>query len=268
MSRFLLKEVPPNPYAEMMDEHDEPFGEKSTYSGIVVEDDGKPKLVFSDAHTPFDHPGYLPFLVDTYKRYGCGQTLNLGDQTDQHMFSRFKPEAIAKGAVEEYTAARKKSRKYFDAFENGYLCVSNHDLRFIRKAAEVGVPEFFMRTFGDLYGVPKTWQIGETITINNVLYMHGEGWGDQDGARKAAKQNGMSVCLGHFHSKAGCDYVANERNLWFGMYVGCGVDRKAYALAYAKNDKEKQILGCGIVYDSKHAEFVPMGESYFRSYHK
>jgi hypothetical protein len=231
----------------------------------AIKAEDKPILVYGDAHVPFDHPGFLPFLVDTYDKYRCGLVVNIGDQTDQHVFSRYTPEAIAKGAMEEYELAKARTEEYFKAFKRGYLCKSNHDLRYVKKAASVGIPELFLQSFKALYGVPAGWEIADSFIINEVLFMHGEGWSGETGALRAAQRNGMSVCIGHWHGLAGCLSTANERNLWFGMNVGCGVDRQAYAFAYGKHDVKKPILGCGIVYDGAHAEFVPMPARYFRS---
>ena len=49
------------------------------------------------------------------------------------------------------------------------------------------------------------------------------------------------------------------------MNVGCGIDIDAYAFAYGKYDKNRPTLGCGIVFDSGNAIFVPMGKEYFRN---
>jgi len=39
--------------------------------------------------------------------------------------------------------------------------------------------------------------------------------------------------------------------------VGCLIDEESYAFAYAKTNKKKNILGCGIVHDETYAEFIP-----------
>jgi hypothetical protein len=225
-----------------------------------------PKLIFADVHAPFDHPGFLPFLIDTYKREGCEVVVDLGDRTDQHMFSRFTPEAVAMGALEEYEKACARTRMYFDAFPVGYLCESNHDFRYIRKAAkDAGIPEMFLKSYRELFYVPDAWQIGEEFVLDDVMYMHGEGYSGETGAKRAALDNCMSVCMGHWHGLAGVQYKANARKLFFGMQVGCGIDRVKYAFAYGKHSKDKPILGCGIVYSSTDARFVSMPSSYFRS---
>ena len=49
------------------------------------------------------------------------------------------------------------------------------------------------------------------------------------------------------------------------MNVGCGINVDAYAFAYGKHAKMKsQCWGCGIVYDSHTALFIPMGEKYMK----
>ena len=47
-------------------------------------------------------------------------------------------------------------------------------------------------------------------------------------------------------------------NLMFAMQVGCGVDRKAYAMAYGKNFKKPQ-LNCGVVLEGgRYGVIEPM----------
>jgi hypothetical protein len=53
-------------------------------------------------------------------------------------------------------------------------------------------------------------------------------------------------------------YSASDRDMIFGMNVGCGVDVDAYAMAYGKVYSKKPTLGCGVVIDGKIALFLPM----------
>jgi hypothetical protein len=72
----------------------------------------------------------------------------------------------------------------------------------------------------------------------------------------------MSCAIGHSHSFGGVQYSANSRDTVFGINVGCGVNRDAYAFAYGKYSKQKETLGCGIVLNNQSAIFVPMGKEY------
>ena len=55
----------------------------------------KPVGVFSDPHIPFNHPNYLQFIKDTFKKYHVGQVVCLGDLIDNHAISRHQTETCA-----------------------------------------------------------------------------------------------------------------------------------------------------------------------------
>ena len=56
----------------------------------------------------------------------------------------------------------------------------------------------------------------------------------------------MSTVQGHVHTQSYTEWMVGTKSKIFGMQVGCGIDRKSYAMAYAKNFK-KQAIGCGVV---------------------
>lgn len=56
----------------------------------------------------------------------------------------------------------------------------------------------------------------------------------------------MSSVGGHIHTQEYVEWMVGRKFRVFGMQVGCGVDSKSYAAAYAKNFK-KQAIGCGVV---------------------
>ena len=56
----------------------------------------------------------------------------------------------------------------------------------------------------------------------------------------------MSTVQGHIHTQAYVEWSVGKMFKIFGMQVGCGIDSKSYAAAYAKNFK-KQAIGCGVV---------------------
>ena len=75
-----------------------------------------------------------------------------------------------------------------------------------------------------------------------TLYVHGEG----GTARTKAKNDMMSTVQGHIHTQAYTEWMVGRNFRIFGMQVGCGVDGKSYAAAYAKNFK-KQAIGCAVI---------------------
>jgi len=226
--------------------------------------DEKPVGVFSDPHIPFNHPNYLQFCIDTFKKYGVGQVECTGDLVDHHAISRFQSEPCAKGAYDELDMSIAEVSKYVKAFPKVRMCKGNHDAIPVRQAATVGIGERYLKSYSELLHLPKTWEIADEFIINDVLYKHGINCMGKDGAINSAIQERMSTVIGHSHAFGGCKYSANKRDIIFGMNVGCGIDIDAYAFAYGKYDKNRPTLGCGIVFDSGNAIFVPMGKEYFR----
>jgi predicted phosphodiesterase len=221
--------------------------------------------VFGDIHAPFTHPNYMRFVKDTFKRFGVKEIICTGDLVDHHALSRFQSSTSAKGATDEHKAAQEEVGKVFDMFRKGKLCIGNHDLIFERQAATLGIGTEYLKSFREVYGVPKGWEIAEEFVIDNVLYKHGINCLGKDGALNTAIQERMSTVIGHSHSFGGVKYSANKRSIIFGMNVGCGIDIEAYAFEYGKHAKFRPTLGCGIVFSDSCAIFCPMSSEYFRS---
>ena len=214
--------------------------------------------VFGDVHAPFNHPRYLDFLVATFKKYKVTDIVCLGDLVDFHAISRFQSEGCAKGAYDEFDMAEDEVVKFANAFPSLYFTLGNHDLIPERQAATLGIGRRFVKDLAQLFRLPKGWKIGNEFIIDGVLYRHAPPAGGKDGAINSAIQERMSICVGHQHSFGGIKYSANKREVIFGMNAGCGIDVDAYAFAYGKNALNRPTLGCGIVFSSENAIFVPM----------
>lgn len=240
--------------------HSATRNQKKTNSDI-----SRPVGVFGDIHAPFNHPNFLQFLKDTFAKYNVDQIVCMGDLVDHHAISRHQTEPCAKGAYDELDMSIAEVEKYVQAFPSLRMCRGNHDDIPSRQAATVGIGERYLKSFSELLNLPETWVIEDEFILDGVLYKHGVNCTGKDGAINAAIQERMSTVIGHAHAFAGCKYSANKRDIIFGMNVGCGIDIDAYAFAYGKYDKNRPILGCGIVHNSREATFVPMGAEYFRN---
>ena len=218
--------------------------------------------VFSDTHFPFVHDNFLEFLTDTFIKYGVTDIVCCGDIVDNHAISRHQTETVAMGGLTEYQLATDYIKQYVKAFPKLKLTLGNHDLIPQRQAATLGLGGNFIKSFSDIWQLPKEWDIDETFVINNVLYNHYSS--GKDGAINRALNERMSTVTGHTHSWANIKYSANERDIIFGMNVGCGIDNEAYAFAYGKNARYKPNLACGIVVSSSEAYVVPMGTRHFK----
>lgn len=221
--------------------------------------------VIGDTHFPFAHPNYINFLEDTFNQFKVTKIIHIGDICDNHAISRHLKEADSYGACQEYDLAMKDVEIYTRTFPKVTLLLGNHCRIPERQAATLGIPSQFIKGTKELWNLPKGWDVDEQVILDNVKYEHGIGSRGINGAVNNAVASMMSTVIGHQHSFGGIQYRSNAHNLIFGLNVGCGIDIDAYAFRYGKYEKNRPTLGCGIVFNSSYAIFVPMGWKYFRS---
>jgi len=200
-------------------------------------------LIIGDLHEPFCLDGYLEWCLEQFKIYNCNHVIFIGDIIDSHGFSYHEPDPDGLSAGNELKLAIKNVQKWYKAFEGVPVdvCIGNHDRMAARKAMTGGIPSAWIRSYNEVLGTPD-WNWVESVVYDDVLYEHGEG----GRAQTKAKNNLMSSVCGHTHTEAYCRWYVGKRYRIFGMQVGCGVDAKTYAAAYAKNFK-KQAIGCAVV---------------------
>lgn len=215
-------------------------------------------LVIGDMHEPFSNRKYLEFVREVYNEFGCDQVVFIGDVVDNHAVSYHdhNPDGMSPGS--ELQQAKSKLQKWVSAFPKALVCIGNHDELLYRKAVTHGLPSEAFKGFNGIYGTPETWQWRLSWDIDNVLYQHGTGNSGENAHKSRALKNRQSTVIGHVHSHAGVAYMASEKDLIFGMNVGCGIDIKSYAMVYGRNFVCRPTLGCGVVLEGKHAFFIPM----------
>jgi len=216
-------------------------------------------LIISDTHIPFNHKLYLSFCKQTQKKYKCEKVIHIGDLVDNHAISYHEHDPNGMSAVDEIKTSKKELAKWFKAFPKVKICKGNHDRMVDRKGRTTGLPDIVFKEFRDIWDLPKDWVDDWYFIDNNILYKHGTGYGGRYPHIQAAHDNRMSTVIGHCHSVAGIEWTASDHDIIFGMSVGCGIDRKTYAMAYEKYFKRKPILSCGVVLDNgSDALVVPM----------
>ena len=205
-------------------------------------------LVIGDIHEPFCLDGYLQHCKNVYKDFNCNKVVFIGDIIDSHYSSFHSTDPDGMSAKDELNLSIKKLRKWHKAFPKATVIIGNHDRIVARKALANGISAKWIKEYKDVLEVP-TWNFKTDETIDNVLYVHGEG----ATAFTKAKTLFQSVVAGHTHTKCYIEYMNNI----FGMQVGCGVDKDSYAMAYAKNYAPPQIA-CGVVIDGKLPILIKM----------
>lgn len=216
-------------------------------------------LVISDTHIPFEHKDYLSFCKDVYREHGCETVVHIGDLVDNHAISYHDHDPNGMSAGDEYALTLKKVRMWTAVFPRVKLCKGNHDLLLERRAMTHGLPRQMIKTFKEMWELPKGWSYEYSYTIDGVKYEHGLNRSGQYAHIRAAQSNMQSTVMGHLHSNAGVGWSANDLKIVFGMAVGSGIDRDTYAFAYGSSFVHKPIIGCGVVTNyGQYAMFVPM----------
>jgi len=203
-------------------------------------------LIIGDLHSPFIKTGYLEFCIKMNKKYNCTEVLFIGDILDNHASSYHESNPDGHSSGKELTLAEKEVRLWEVAFPKAKVCIGNHDEIPARKTLSSGVSNRWLKSPNEVLGV--NWEFGEEFEIDGVLYLHGTA----KKARTRAKDELISIVQGHYHSESYVEYFVGLERKIFAMQVGCGIDRRVYAMAYGKHFK-KPHLNIGIVIDGKLA---------------
>lgn len=223
--------------------------------GEIKEED-KIVGIIPDTHSPFQHKDTIPFLADTFKSRGVNTIVHIGDEIDLHASSRFITDQKAMNYEDELYQAREFLRDLSDVFPYATVTSGNHTKINYRKAKEAGIDIQALKPLGQYLHLPDTWKWVDNVYINGVRYQH-KGKTGMLGAINTAKDVGCSCVIGHSHVYGNITYRNNSSGTYFGMDVGCMINKDSYAFNYASEYYNGLTLGCGVVYSSSHAEFVP-----------
>jgi UDP-2,3-diacylglucosamine pyrophosphatase LpxH len=198
-------------------------------------------LIIGDLHEPFCLDNYLGHCIETYNKYKCNEVVFIGDIIDNHASSYHETDPDGHSAGQELKMAIQRIKQWNAAFPKATVIIGNHDRLIMRKAYSSGLSKMWIKDYAEVLGTPG-WNFTESIEIDDVLYIHGEG----GTARARVRRDLQSVVQGHLHSQAYIDWVVGAKFKLFGMQVGCGVDHKSYAMAYGK-EGPKPAIACGVV---------------------
>ena len=218
-------------------------------------------LVIGDTHCPGMRKDYPRFLKKTYDLWKCNKVVLIGDVVDWASISFHEKNPTLSNAEDEYKKAHKQVQSLYKHFPKAEWVIGNHDCLNLRQANAVGLPDFLLKDYQQLWDVPK-WKVHprfSRLIIDEVIYTHGDaGKGGQFAAVKNSRDNFQSWVQGHHHSEAGVWWTVNQTSRVFGMNVGTGMDHDLMQFEYGKKFNKKPVLGCGVVIDGKYPHFIPM----------
>lgn len=203
---------------------------------------GRAVLAIGDLHEPFCLDEYLDFNIELANKYNITDVVFMGDVIDNHYSSYHETDPDGMGAGNELELAQERIERWHKAFPKATVIIGNHDRMIMRKAFTGGIPRAWIRDYKEVLNTPK-WEFVEHKTIDDVLYVHGDGGGK---AIARARKNMQTTVCGHWHTEAYTQYVVGARFKVFGMQVGCGIDKDSYAMAYAKH-YGKPAIGSGVI---------------------
>jgi hypothetical protein len=165
----------------------------------------------------------------------------IGDIIDNHYSSYHETSADGMGGLDELELAIERISRWYEAFPEATVIIGNHDRIIMRKAQTSAIPSKWIKSYKEVLEVPN-WNFVERYELNGVQYIHGEG----GTARTKCRADMMNTVQGHLHTQAYCEHYVGKNFRVFGMQVGCGINHKSYAMAYAKYGK-RPAVGCGVV---------------------
>lgn len=205
-------------------------------------------LGISDLHAPFSHPDAVDFLRALNDYYEPDRIICLGDEIDSQALKYHERDPDLPSAGDELSHAVKSLQPIYDLFPRVDIVESNHTSLALRQARTSGIPRRYLREYRDVLCAPDGWKWHEELTITlpdgSQLYIH---HGKNADPAKVAREYGMSVLQGHYHTEAVIKYASTPARLLWGMNGGCLIDTKSPAFHYNKNALKRPIIGTAMV---------------------
>ena len=218
------------------------------------EADTRNVLVVGDLHEPFCLDGYLEFCQEQYETYNCNHVIFIGDILDNHAFSYHEPDPDGMSAGMELEQTIKKVQKWYETFPEADVCIGNHDAIICRKAFSSGISNRWLKDYDEVLNTPG-WTFNDKFEYNGVMYVHGTGCSGKGAINRMTNWN-TSIVQGHIHTESFIAWRVTKLVRHFAMQVGCGVDDRSYAMAYARHFTKKYIVSCGVVLDNGRLPIV------------
>jgi hypothetical protein len=217
----------------------------------------KSVLIISDTHIPYHHKDLIPFLKDLKQIIKPDRVIHIGDELDKHAMSFHDSDPDLPSAGDELKISLPIIKELETIFPVVDLLDSNHGSLVYRRSLKYGIPKAYLKHYNDFLNVGKGWQWHDDLTIKTptgpVYFCHGK----VADVLKLAQSMGMSCVQGHYHSSFNLKYYGNSLGLYFGLQVGCLIDKDSLAFRYNKTQRARPLIGCGVIIDGL-PKLIPM----------
>lgn len=224
--------------------------------------------VISDLQIPFHHKDAFDFLRFVKKEFKITKWVCVGDEVDQSFLSYHEKDPNGDSAKEEIRKGRLALKELATIVETNWkkqkikdflIAWSNHGALHLRKAKTAGIPDDYIKSPNEVWGVPKSWKWFDEIVLKyphqpEILIKHQM----SNNSKNNVLSRQCSVITGHFHTTMDLICRTNHYGqLMFGAIIGCLIDRFHPTFGYASNQKDVQQLGI-LVLVSGSPVLVPM----------
>jgi hypothetical protein len=213
-------------------------------------------LFISDTQIPFEASKSLQFCKSLQKEFKIPNEniYHVGDEVDLYHGSLHPKSPDAELTPnQELKLAISRLKEWYRAFPQMKLAVSNHGVRYVKKAISSDIPSVILKSYREILQAPPGWIWRERWDIKAarapIAMIHGVGYSGMNGHRNAAIDLGRNTVIGHLHSNAGISKINTDgRTLW-AVNAGCLIDLKAFAFDYGKHMRHKPVLSACVVID-------------------
>jgi predicted phosphodiesterase len=202
-------------------------------------------LILPDMHAPWVNWKAIEQAHKWAKRHKPDLVIQLGDITDQKVWSRWPKDTDDPAPSDEYIAAEKVMKRLHKMFPKMTIIRGNHDTRILSKAIEVGIPAQMFNDIDKVFNykgwtwIPQNHKLVINTVRGKVLVVHG----DEQGGTVVQKSRilGLSIIQGHTH-KVSITYTTSIKGTVFGAEMGCLMDVDSKAAKYAAANP----IGCSV----------------------
>jgi len=205
-------------------------------------------LVISDLQIPAHHIDALAFLKEIKKQFKPTRVISIGDEVDFNALNFHQIDPDMKSARFELLDSIEYLKGFYKEFPTVEVVESNHGSLAKRRAKAGGLSSVFLKEIGHILEAPETWtwhRLIETKLPSGkwVRFIHNY----ESNVINAAKNLGVCVVQGHFHSKFELVYHGNGKDMIWGCTVGCLIDDEAPNFDYNKRSSKRPQLGTLVI---------------------
>lgn len=241
---------------------------KDYLSDVENVDVSKRLMIFTDDHSPYQHPDAIPFLIAVRDWIQPDRVVHGGDETDNHALSFHDSDPNLDAAGPELMRARVYLAELEKVFPQLEIMHSNHGSLVYRKAKKAGISVEAIKPYREILfpeGNGKGWSWHNNVRIE---LPDGSTLQVQHSASKdilsIAAHDRCNLIVGHNHSMFDIIQTRSNAIRYWAAHAGCMLDPTSAAFSYAAGTKGKSVIGCMVVIDSEPFQIAMKMDKHLR----